>query len=122
MRTSSGYFFAGSKPGGRATKLWRRRPRAFTNQNSSSGAQSRAAARAVLKRVIGSCFRAARSMRTISDGLVADPQLAIRYGAPASSGARRPEYAPRDASAGATSPPRAGTEKTFTKPESSAVR
>src|SRR6188768_1675110 len=122
MRTNSGYFFAGSNDCGSATKLCTRRPWALVNQNSSSGGQSRAEARAVLTEVSGLCVLATGSMRTISVGLVDDPQPAITTGAAADVGTWIPLTTPRDSRTGVTAPPRSGIVYRRTNPESSAVR
>ena len=53
ISTNSGYFFAGSKPGGSATMLWIRRRAREVNQNSCTGCQSIAAARSTLNVVSG---------------------------------------------------------------------
>ena len=123
MRTSSGYFRAGSKPGGSATKLWTRRPFAFVNQNSSSGFQSSAAAAEAAKSVSRVFVLAAGSTRTISAGSVALPHARDDHGRGGALRRRRcAPNAPRLSSTGATGPPATGTEYRRTKPASSAVR
>ena len=123
MRTSSGYLRAGSKRGGRATKLCTSRPLSLVNENSWSGAQSSFAAASALKVVKGDGRPVAASTRTISAGRVAVPQLATITGGfaavPATSMA---PYAPLASPTGVTVPPFAGTVKSRTNPRSSAVR
>jgi hypothetical protein len=78
MRTKSGYFLAGSKPGGSTTKLCTDLPLSFVNENSCRGCQSSFDAASVVKLVRADCFLRAGSMRTISAGRIALPQLATR--------------------------------------------
>ena len=108
---------AGSKPGGSAMKLWTRRPLPFVNQNSWSGAQSRAAAASALKAVrgdlrarggvdaddLGRAHRAAPVATTIVE------RRARRDLERAEGPARRPGRA-------SPSPPAAGTEKSLHVP------
>src|SRR5215510_3840278 len=76
MTTKSGYFFDSSNPGGRATKLWMRRPSRPVNENSRSGCQSIDSAVFVVNDVRKVLAPLAGSIRTISDGRMALSQLA----------------------------------------------
>src|ERR1700760_437278 len=80
MNTSSGYFFAGSKPGGRKIMLWILRPPALVKSKWIGGAQSRVAARAVSTLVRFAWVFAAGSILTISCGLTELEKFAINSG------------------------------------------
>src|SRR6185503_10803403 len=90
MSTRRGYFFVSSKLGGKATKLWMRRPSRPLNQKSRRGRQSIEAALAVLNAVRKSRFAVAGSIRTISRGFTALSQLANRIADEARDGISRP--------------------------------
>src|ERR1700760_2885643 len=80
MKTSSGYFFDGSKFGGRKIMLWILRPPVLVKSKWIGGAQSMLAASAVSTLVRLAWVLAAGSMRTISCGLTELPKLAISIG------------------------------------------
>ena len=98
-----------------------RLPRRDSNQNSSAGSQSMAAARAVLKLDSADQRPVARSTRPTSCGLTALDQMAVITGAAALPPTAMREYVP-DASepTSAGVPPSSGTSNSRSCPARSA--
>src|SRR3954469_7291783 len=89
IRARRGYFFVWSNPGGSTRKLWIFLPRDDVNQKCTGASQSMRSAFSTLNAVMFVHFFATGSTRTISFGLIDEPQRAMRIVDGALSGITR---------------------------------